>query len=81
MKAFREYEFQFNGFNFISSVDIESNMYQQIKKLPDGEFVEMNIQCLTELLAGVPMDILSIGKRLERLNAGGTYAFIELGDN
>ena len=80
-RMFREYEFEFNGFNFISSVDVESRMYQSIKKLPEGKFIEMNLQCLTELLADTPMNIDSINKRLEVMNAGGSYAFISLGHN
>ena len=78
---FREYEFEFNGFNFVSSVDVMSKMYQQIKKLPEGMFIQMNLQCLTELLADTPMDIESITKRLEVMNEGGSYAFISLGVN
>lgn len=78
---FREYYFEFNGFNFVSSVDVMSPMYQQIKKLPEGIFIEMNLGALTELFAGVPMNIESIKERLEIINAGGTQAFIELGNN
>lgn len=80
-KMFREYEFQFGGFNFVSSVDVESRMYQSIKKLPEGEFIKMNLQALTELLADTPMNIQAIDKRLEEMNKGGTQAFIELGKN
>ena len=81
MQMFREYEFEFNGFNFVSSVDVMSPMYQQIKKLPEGKFIEMNLQCLTELLADTPMEINAIRNRLEKMNEGGSYAFISLGEN
>lgn len=80
-KMFREYEFEFRGFNFVSSVDVESKMYQSIKKLPEGVFVQMNLQALTELLADTPMNLSAIDKRLEEMNKGGSYAFIELGKN
>lgn len=78
---FREYEFEFNGFNFVSSVDVMSKMYQTIKTMPESLFIQMNIDCLTNLLADTPMDIDSINKRLEVMNAGGSYAFISLGYN
>jgi len=81
MQMFREYEFQFNGFNFISSVDIMSPIYKQINALPDGVFVQMNLQALTSLLANTPMTIPAIRERLKEMNAGGSYAFISLGDN
>lgn len=81
MTMYREYEFQFNGFNFISSVDVMSPMYQQIKKLPESVFIEMNLQALTELLADTPMTIEAIKNRLIEANSGGTQAFIELGKN
>ena len=81
MTMFREYYFEFNGFTFVSSVDVESKMYQSIKKLPEGVFVQMNLQALTELLADTPMEINAIRNRLEKMNEGGTQAFISLGEN
>ena len=80
-KMYREYQFQFNGFNFVSSVDVESEMYKSIKTLPESIFIEMNLQALTALLENTPMTIEAIDKRLERLNAGGSQAFIWLGEN
>lgn len=81
MQMFREYEFIFHGFKFISSVDVMSPMYQQIKKLPEGVFVQMNLDCLSELLADTPLSIDAIQKRLEVMNKGGSHAFISLGEN
>lgn len=75
---FREYYFEFNGFNFVSSVDVMGNMYKSIKKLSEQEFIQMNLQCLTELLADTPMNREAILKRLEVMNAGGSEAFISL---
>lgn len=81
MKMVREYAFEFNGFNFVSVVDVESEMYQRIKKLPEGMFIQMNLGALSELLADTPMNLEAIKERLVVLNAGGTQAFIELGKN
>lgn len=81
MTMFREYYFDFNGFTFVSSVDVESQMYQSIKKLPEGVFVQMNLQALTELLANTPMEVNAIRNRLEKMNEGGSFAFISLGEN
>lgn len=81
MTMFREYYFDFNGFTFVSSVDVESQMYQSIKKLPEGTFIQMNLQALTELLANTPMEVNAIRNRLEKMNEGGSFAFISLGEN
>lgn len=75
---FREYYFEFNGFNFVSNVDVMGNMYKSIKKLSEQEFIQMNLQALTELLANTPMNREAILERLKEVNAGGTEAFIEL---
>jgi hypothetical protein len=82
MQNFREYHFQFNGLNFISSVDTESSFYQRIKAMPENLFIEMNLNLLSNLLRG---DMLyskeAIHSELDRINAGGSFAFIQLGEN
>lgn len=78
---FREYYFEFNGFNFVSSVDVMGNMYKSIKKLSEQEFIAMNIDALNELLANTPMNREAILERLEEMNAGGSEAFISLAVN
>jgi uncharacterized ubiquitin-like protein YukD len=80
---FREYTFEYNGFNFVSSIDVMHPAYQQIKAMPAGMFEQMNISMLKQLfskdVAYTKEDILS---ELERINNGGSYAFINLaGDN
>lgn len=81
MTMYREYYFDFNGFTFVSSVDTESTMYQSIKRMPEEMFIQMNLACLTELLADTPMEVNAIRNRLEKMNEGGSYAFISLGEN
>ena len=78
---FREYYFNFNGFNFVSSVDVMSPMYKTIKTMPESLFIQMNLEALTELLANTPMTVSAIQERLVEMNAGATQAFISLGDN
>lgn len=80
MKMFREYEFEFNGFNFVSSVDVEHPIYQRIKDLPEGLFVKMNLDILAELFVqGQTYTREDIHAELDRFNKGGSYAFIQLG--
>lgn len=81
MQMFREYYFNFKGFDFISSVDVMSEMYKSVKKLSEQEFIEMNLGAMSELLANTPMTIPAIQERLEEINAGATQAFIELAGN
>ena len=79
---FREYYFEFNGFNFVSSVDVMSPMYQRIKNMPESLFIQMNLSLLSELFRkDIPLTKESIHAELDRLNKGGTYAFISLGEN
>lgn len=80
-KMYREYEFNFNGFNFVSVVDIEGDMYKRIKTLPESLFIQMNLEALTEMLKNTPMTLPAIKERLVEINAGGTQAFITLGIN
>lgn len=80
-KMYREYEFNFNGFNFVSVVDIEGDMYKTIKTLPESLFIQINLEALTEMLKNTPMTLPAIKERLVEINAGGTQAFITLGVN
>lgn len=79
---FREYYFEFRGFNFVSSVDVMSPMYQRIKNMPESLFIEMNLSILSELFRkDIPFTKEGIHAELDRLNKGGSYAFIQLGEN
>lgn len=78
---FREYYFEFNGYNFVSSVDVTSSFYQRIKNFPESVFIEMNLNMLSELIR---KDMLfskeDIHAELDRINAGGSFAFISLAE-
>lgn len=82
MTMFREYEFNFNGFDFVSSVDVESPFYQRIKNLPESLFIKMNLEILANLfIEGQTYTREDIWSELDRFNKGGTYAFIQLAGN
>lgn len=76
---FREYHFDFVGFKFVSSVDVESPFYQRIKNLPEQLFIQMNLNLLSELIKP-NWTLGEIRKELDKVNAGGSYAFISLAE-
>ena len=80
MKNWKEYKFNVNGINFISKVDISHPSGKRISNLPASTFISMNENAVKSLIHA--QDTLeSIEKELVRVNEGGTYAFILLGDN
>ena len=81
---FKDYPFNFKGVNFISKVDTTHPIYGAISKLSEQEFVNLNSMALSELLAGVEIsldNLQEIQDGLNRLNDGGSYALILLGEN
>jgi hypothetical protein len=79
---FREYYFEFNGLQFVSSVDVASSMYQRIKNFPESLFIEMNLNALESLFRkDMTYSIEDIRSELDRINAGGSFAFIQLAGN
>ena len=81
---FKNYPFNFQGVNFISKVDTTHPIYNAISKLTEQEFVNLNSMALSELLAGVEIstnNLQEIQGELNKLNDGGTYALILLGEN
>ena len=82
MQNYIDYPFVVNGVNFISRVMKDSEMYQRISLVPESIFAQMNIQCVAEIIGDASLftreELLA---ELERVNAGGTQAFILLGEN
>jgi hypothetical protein len=77
-----DYPFTANGVNFISRVYSHSDMAKVIANLPEGIFAKLNQDAVSELI-GDP-SLLSTPELLQELthiNAGGSGAFIMLGDN
>jgi hypothetical protein len=79
MKTYTDYPFTSNGVKFVSRVNTDSPFAQQISRLPEGVFASMNIQAVTEMIGDASLltraELLS---ELQRVNDGGTHAFILL---
>ena len=77
-----DYPFTANGVNFISRVYSHSDMSARIASLPAGIFAQLNQDAVRDLL-GDPSLLThdELVEELERVNAGGSHAFIMLGDN
>lgn len=82
MNNYTDYPFVANGVNFVSRVFNDSPMAKQIAMLPKAIFAEMNINAVASLIGNASLltreELLS---ELEKVNEGGTHAFILLGDN
>ena len=81
MTNYTDYPFTSNGVNFISRISNFSPFAGTLRKLPAGALAEMNIQAVTEMIGDVSKftreELLA---ELERVNDGGTHAFILLAD-
>jgi len=82
MTTYTDYPFTVNGVNFISRVFTHSHMAQTIANLPAGIFEKLNSDAVSELV-GDPslLSTAELLSELERVNEGGTHAFILLGAN
>ena len=77
-----DYPFTVKGVNFISRVYTHSELLSTIQSLPAGIFAQLNQDAVTEII-GDP-SLLSTAElltELERVNEGGSHAFILLGAN
>lgn len=69
------------GINFQSRIDMNSSVYNQIMALPEGVFLSMNKSMLDELTTiNEESTYDEIVDQLDIVNAGGSYAFIELAE-
>ena len=80
--TYTDYPFTANGVNFISRVYSHSDMAERIASLPAGVFAKVNEEAVRELI-GDPslLSTPELLNELTHLNAGGSHAFIMLGDN
>jgi hypothetical protein len=80
--TYKDFPFTANGVNFVSRVYSDSPLLSKIESLPEGVFVSMNIQAVTEMIGDASLlthdELLN---ELDVVNAGGSHAFILLGDN
>jgi hypothetical protein len=78
--TYTDFPFTSHGVNFISRVYSNSPFLPSIQQLPAGVFETMNEQAVSEMI-GDP-SLLSTDeliRELEKLNEGGSHAFILLG--
>jgi hypothetical protein len=80
--TYKDFPFTTNGVNFVSRIYSNSPFLSRIESLPEGVFIAMNIQAVTEIIGDASLltrdELLH---ELDKVNAGGSHAFILLGDN
>lgn len=80
--TYTDFPFTVNGVNFISRIYSHSEMLAQINALPKPIFQQMNIEAVREII-GDPslLSTAELQDELDRVNEGGSHAFILLGEN
>jgi hypothetical protein len=76
---YKDYPFTVNGVKFISRINANSPFAGTLAKLPTHVVTQLNIDAVTELVGDASLlthdELL---EELERVNDGGTHAFILL---
>jgi len=80
--TYTDYPFTVKGINFISRVYSHSELLSTIQSLPAGVFAQLNSDAVSEII-GDPslLSTTELLTELERVNEGGSHAFILLGAN
>ena len=74
-----KYPFTVDGVEFVSMLDTQGSMYNQVKNLPAGLFTAMNEQAIRELIGKVSlMSKSEIQDELDRVNEGFGQAYLAL---
>lgn len=81
LENYRDYAFSAEGINFISRIDLDHPIASAIERMPVEEFLQINRLAISELLNLKEYTKAEIEAELERVNEGGSYAFILLGEN
>jgi hypothetical protein len=82
MTNYTDYPFTSNGVNFISRIDNDSPFASRLASLPRQIVDEMNIDAVTQMIGDASkFTTAELLAELERVNEGGTHAFILLGAN
>lgn len=80
--TYTDFPFTTNGVHFVSRIYSDSPFLSQIQNLPAGVFDELNIQAVTEIIGDASLltrdELLT---ELERVNDGGSHAFILLDED
>jgi len=73
------FPFTVDGVEFVSKLDIEGSMYNQVKNLPAGLFTAMNEGAIREIIGSVStMPKSEIQAELDRVNLGYSQAYLAL---
>ena len=76
---YTDYKFSVNGVKFISRINANSPFAGSLAKLPSQVVIDMNVQAVTELVGDASKFTRDeVLEELERVNDGGTHAFILL---
>ena len=80
--TYTDYPFTLKGVNFISRVYTHSEFAERIASLPPLVFQTLNQEAVSEIV-GDPslLTLAELQDELNRVNEGGTHAFILLGEN
>ena len=80
--TYTDFPFTVKGINFISRVYSHSDMSARIASLPEGVFAKLNEEAVRDII-GDPslLTTAELLEELERVNEGGSHAFILLGAN
>jgi len=79
---YKDFPFTVDGVNYVSRLYSHSPFLPQVERMPIALFNSMNVQAVKEMLSvNKTYTLLEIEQELERVNAGGTHAFLLLGDN
>lgn len=77
-----DYPFTSNGINFISRIYSHSEFAEKVKNLPLEMWQKLNSSAIENILGDVSkMSMAQIMNGLEKINDGGSHAFILLGAN
>jgi hypothetical protein len=75
----KSYPFTVDGVEFVSLLDPNGSMYQQVSRIPASLFNAMNEGAIRELIGKVSlMSKSEIKSELDRVNVGYTQAYIDL---
>ena len=76
---YKDYPFVVNGVKFISRINANSPFAGTLAKMPTQVVKDLNIQAVTELVGDASKFTRDeLLEELERVNDGGTHAFILL---
>ena len=80
--TYTDYPFTLKGVNFISRVYSHSEFAERIASLPEGVFAQLNQDAVSEIIGDASkLSTAELLSELERVNEGGSHAFILLGAN